>query len=68
MFLDGANAKARDAVHVVFAGKEVRDDYPAPVPEIDDWGIGWKLRSRNALRLIAWFRAPIARGHHASLT
>jgi hypothetical protein len=35
MFLDGPNAKARDAVHVVFAGKKVREDYPAPVPEID---------------------------------
>jgi hypothetical protein len=36
MFLDGPEAKARDAVHVVFAGEKVRDDYPEPVPEIDD--------------------------------
>jgi hypothetical protein len=35
MFLDGPGAKARDAVHVVFAGKKVRDEYPEPVPEID---------------------------------
>lgn len=35
MFLDGPNAKARDAVHVVFAGKKVRSDYPEPAPEID---------------------------------
>ncbi|MFM9069549.1 MAG: hypothetical protein ACKOUR_19775 [Planctomycetota bacterium] len=34
MFLDGANAKARDAVHVVFAGKKVREEYPETVPEI----------------------------------
>jgi hypothetical protein len=37
MFLDGPDAKARDAVHVVFAGKKVRDDYPEPVPEIDQY-------------------------------
>jgi hypothetical protein len=37
MFLDGPNAKARDAVHVVFAGQKVRDDYPEPVPEIDNY-------------------------------
>jgi hypothetical protein len=37
MFLDGPDAKARDAVHVVFAGKKVRDEYPAPVPEIDQY-------------------------------
>lgn len=37
MFLDGPNAKARDAVHVVFAGKKVRQEYPEPVPEIDQF-------------------------------
>jgi len=37
MFLDGPDAKARDAVHVVFAGKKVREEYPAPVPEIDEY-------------------------------
>jgi hypothetical protein len=39
MFLDGPNAKARDAVHVIFAGKKVREEYPEPVPAIDeaDW-------------------------------
>jgi hypothetical protein len=37
MFLDGPNAKARDAVHVVFAGKKVREEYPEPVPSIDDF-------------------------------
>jgi len=35
IFLDGPDAKARDAVHVVFAGEKVRDDYPEPVPAID---------------------------------
>lgn len=35
MFLDGPDGKARDAVHVVFAGEKVRDDYHEPVPLLD---------------------------------
>jgi len=37
MFLDGPNAKARDAVHAVFAGEKVRPEYPEPVPEIKEF-------------------------------
>ena len=37
MFLDGPNAKARDAVHVVFAGEKVRDTYSEPVPSLDEY-------------------------------
>ena len=37
MFLDGPKAKARDAVHVLFAGKKVREEYPEPVPHIDEY-------------------------------
>lgn len=37
MFLDGPDAKARDAVHVIFAGKKVKAEYPEPVPEIKDY-------------------------------
>ncbi len=37
MFLDGPDAKARDAVHVIFAGKKVREEYSGPVPDIDDY-------------------------------
>jgi hypothetical protein len=37
MFLDGPNAKARDAVHVVFAGERVRPEYPEPVPNIHEF-------------------------------
>ena len=37
MFLDGPEAKARDAVHVVFAGKKVRDEYSEPVPGIEEF-------------------------------
>ena len=36
MFLDGPQAKARDAVHIVFAGEKVRDDYPLPAPDVDE--------------------------------
>lgn len=37
MFLDGPDAKARDVVHVVFAGQKVREEYPEAVPSIDDY-------------------------------
>ena len=37
MFLDGPGAKTRDAVRVVFAGEKVREEYPEPVPGIDDY-------------------------------
>jgi len=36
MFLDGPEAGARDAVHVVFAGQRVQDEYPEPVPDLVD--------------------------------
>ena len=32
MFLDGPDAKARDALRVVFAGEKVRPDYVLPAP------------------------------------
>lgn len=36
MFLDGSQAKARDAIHVVFAGEKVRPDYVLPAPDITE--------------------------------
>jgi len=36
MFLDGKGSKARDAVHVLFAGEKVRQDDPVPAPEIEE--------------------------------
>ena len=36
MFLDGPQAKVRDAVHIVFAGEKVRLDYLLPAPEIHE--------------------------------
>ena len=36
MFLDGPGAKARDAVHVVFANEKVRAEYLIPAPDVTD--------------------------------
>ena len=36
IFLDGPQAKARDAVHVVFAGEKVRPEYTTPAPDVAD--------------------------------
>ena len=36
MFLDGSKAKARDAVHVIFAGEKVRSVDLVPAPEIGE--------------------------------
>jgi len=34
MFLDGPAAKARDAVHILFAGEKVRPDYAHAAPDV----------------------------------
>src|SRR4051812_2644125 len=36
VFLDGRDAKARDAVHVVFAGEKVPPEYAAPAPDVTE--------------------------------
>jgi hypothetical protein len=36
MFLDGPGSKARDAVHVVFAGEKVRPEYFLPAPDVTE--------------------------------
>lgn len=36
LFLDGPGAKARDAVHVVFAGEKVRPEYVAPASDVTE--------------------------------
>lgn len=35
MFLDGAQGSPREAVHLVFAGEQVRDEEPHPNPTLD---------------------------------
>jgi hypothetical protein len=34
MFLDGPQGRPRDAVHVLFAGEKVRQEYSAPAPDL----------------------------------
>jgi len=36
MFLDGPQGRAREAVHLVFAGEKVRPDYPTSAPAIEE--------------------------------
>ena len=36
LFLNGPNAKARDAVHLVFAGERVKPDEILPTPDVSD--------------------------------
>jgi hypothetical protein len=36
MFLDGPGAKARDAVHVIYCGEKVREEYVEPVPDVSE--------------------------------
>jgi hypothetical protein len=36
MFLDGAGAKARDAVHIIFAGEKVRPESLMAAPDVED--------------------------------
>jgi hypothetical protein len=36
IFLDGPDAKARDAVHVVMAGEKVRPEYVAAAPDVSE--------------------------------
>jgi hypothetical protein len=36
LFLDGPDAKARDAVHLVFAREKVRPDYPVSAPDVTE--------------------------------
>jgi Nucleotidyl transferase AbiEii toxin, Type IV TA system len=51
MFLDGPDAKARDAVHIVFASEKVRVEYAAPVPDVSESEITetFRLLSLDAL-------------------
>lgn len=36
LFLDGPQAKARDAVHIVFAGEKIRPEYADPAPPVTE--------------------------------
>jgi hypothetical protein len=44
MFLDGPDAKPREAVHVLFAGEKVEKHYSAPTPDITESETGGLYR------------------------
>lgn len=54
MFLDGPDAKARDAVHVVFARERVRDADLLPTPDVDESTVaeGFRVVTLDALVLM----------------
>jgi hypothetical protein len=51
MFLDGPKARARDAVHVVFAGEKVRAEYELAAPDVAEAEAvgGWRVLRLEAL-------------------
>jgi hypothetical protein len=54
LFLDGPSAGARDAIHIVFAREKVRDDSPAPAPDVtqSEAGDAFRLITLDALVLM----------------
>ncbi len=56
MFLDGPDAKARDAVHVVFESEKVRPEYTLPTPLVSE---SQRLQSFNLLTLEALVRMKL---------
>src|SRR5207237_1069874 len=44
MFLDGPSAKARDAVHIIFAGERVRPDSLQPAPDVGSSDLDKNMR------------------------
>jgi hypothetical protein len=56
MFLDGPTARARDAVHVIFAPEKVRAHYAAPAPDVTE---SEHARGFRVLRLDALIRMKL---------
>ena len=56
MFLDGPDAKARDAVHVLFASEKVRPGDPAPAPDVLE---SEAIEHQRTLRLDALVRMKL---------
>ena len=54
LFLDGPNAKARDAVHIIFAGETVRVDEPLPNPDVSESESAGPFR---IVSLCAWYKS-----------
>lgn len=45
MFVDGPDAKARDAIHIVFAGEKVRPEHLSAAPDVDASELGPDYRT-----------------------
>ena len=56
MFLDGPDARARAAVHVIFAGERVRPEYALPAPDVVE---GEASESFRVLSLAALVRMKL---------
>lgn len=56
MFLDGPDAKARDAVHIIFAGEAITPDDPVPAPQVDETEL---IEQHQTLRLEALVRMKL---------
>jgi hypothetical protein len=56
MFLDGTDAKARDAVHVLFAGEKVHPDDPVPAPDVAE---SEEIERHRTLKLDALVRMKL---------
>jgi hypothetical protein len=52
LFLDGPDAKARDAVHVVFANEKVRPEYAAPAPDVTESELAATFRVLSLAALV----------------
>jgi hypothetical protein len=52
MFLDGPGARARDAVHVIFAGEKVRADDPVPAPDVGESRVTATVRTVSLEALV----------------
>ncbi len=51
-FLDGVGAKARDAVHIIFANEKVRAEYTEPTPDVAESESGVSFRTLSLPALI----------------
>lgn len=54
MFLDGPGGKARDGIHLVFAGETVRPGEVLPNPEVTESELGEEFRVLNLRALVGW--------------
>jgi hypothetical protein len=56
MFLDGPDAKARDAVHVEFAAEKIKPEDPLPAPDVSEVEV---IEQHRVLRLDALVRMKL---------